>query len=1659
MKVNNFLKKTLATLLILVMLSPIMGNLELNIKEVRAEQTSLSDFLDVKCQVTNGIVTDTEIEKYRGNYVMRFVSSVESLDYKEVGFKISYEEDGEIVTKINKTKTVFTKINSTTGSTAGGVDTYTFSPKVISTESQYFITAKLPVAPEDTNVDYTVWAFARTVDGKVLEGAKRCVSVNDGFKDCKTINMSIQNTGNVTVTKGDKLKVNTDFTATVIGVDGNIVHVRISDVDKENLQSVTKFVFTKDEVTVGSGIYRNLYSEYTGTADKSWYEVYAEEDSTQTKFTIASSADLYGLAAVVDGGNTLTGKTIYMVSDIEANEGRATESGWSENATPVNWMPVGFKGDTNDKDIRFAGTFDGQGHTISGVYFNTTTVKGAGLFATTAEGAVLKNFRLENSYFTSSVNRMGSIVGNFAGRMENVYSNAYVNGSATNRFGGLLGCTDGNATISNCWYNGILTAKDYVGGIVGCVQSGTADVVLEHCLFDSVINITQSSSNVGGICGVVSGAKSVKIDDSLGFGTINIGGYTKITQGSVLGQTSVSTVITNTYGNKTYSLAGSTTNVTATTGVGNMTPANYLGINGLNLQFLDFENYWVAKQNTTPKLKSMVDSFMNDVTENADGQNVYTLDSAEDLYEFAMYAQKKTFAGSVVQLGADIVANTGTATEDGWTGNDAPVNWTPIGYKGDSNDTDVRFAGIFDGQGHTISGVYFNTTTVKGAGLFATTAASAVLKGFRLENSYFESSVNRMGSVVGNFNGTLENVYSNAFVKGTATNRFGGLVAQIDGKATITNCWYDGTLTGTDYVGGIAGCIQSGTAEVTIEHCLFDSTITIKASSANVGGICGVVASGSNIKINDTLGFGTIDVGSYTVGKRGSILGKADVAAVITNSYGNKTYSLAGSTTNVTATTGVGNMTPTNYLGVNGLNLQFLDFENYWVAKQNTTPKLKSMVHSFMNDATTNAQGQKVYKLATSEDLYEFAMYSQKRDFANSVVKVTEDIVANEGTATEGGWTENSTPTEWLPIGQTTAFAGTFDGLGNTISGVCANSGITNTGLFGKTTTDSIIQNLRLENSYFKADGTRVGSIVGSGSGKLYNVYSNAHVVTTKGWTGGVIGFATGSDVRLEQCWFDGTVTNTTHVADYRYTGGIIGEQNSGDTTIKNCLNTGTVNVESYTVNNAPIVGGFIGHVDAAGSVSIESSVNTGLVVKSSSATYGYGRFVGLSNGAVMVSNSYATTNNWDGNDTNECVGNYEIVSANDIKGANAEIKMPLLNWGVWECGTDGEFPCIIFSEETIGQEVDYAATTDDQALLTNIYSDWNVYYGDMHAHADDDARIDETQALTQWKQDLIDNNLDFAASLDHKQTNHIDNTVWQANKNLFLYGTEAGTNISDISGSGSKELHYNMLFNTQAQLTAVLDAFESKYQRNDGTTYVYGDFNKTDFGSLIAKVKQVGGLFVIPHPTAKHTYNLVMEAPFSDNLDDYYFGQDFIGFEVIYTSLTDEHTVAGYKAWKELLADGRKYWATAGSDIHGSLTVPDNPNVAQKALTSVYAAAADSEAYMEQLTKGNFTAGSVGVKMCIGNAAMGAECDFTDKRLVVEIGDFHEYVAREGHKYRVDIITDKGVIYSQEIGLTGNAPIALDTDEDYQFYRVEVIDENDARRIAYGNPIWNTSK
>jgi hypothetical protein len=92
----------------------------------------------------------------------------------------------------------------------------------------------------------------------------------------------------------------------------------------------------------------------------------------------------------------------------------------------------------------------------------------------------------------------------------------------------------------------------------------------------------------------------------------------------------------------------------------------------------------------------------------------------------------------------------------------------------------------------------------------------------------------------------------------------------------------------------------------------------------------------------------------------------------------------------------------------------------------------------------------------------------------------------------------------------------------------------------------------------------------------------------------------------------------------------------------------------------------------------------------------------------------------------------------------------------------------------------------------------------------------------------------------------------------------------------------------------------------------------------------------------------------------------------------------------------------------------------------------------------------------------MGKSLNFTESsRLVVNVDEFHfsTYVP-DTHKYRVDVITEDGVVYSRRLTMDGTKPtngtIALDVDPTSKYYRVEVVDATKGHRIAIGQPIWN---
>ena len=125
------------------------------------------------------------------------------------------------------------------------------------------------------------------------------------------------------------------------------------------------------------------------------------------------------------------------------------------------------------------------------------------------------------------------------------------------------------------------------------------------------------------------------------------------------------------------------------------------------------------------------------------------------------------------------------------------------------------------------------------------------------------------------------------------------------------------------------------------------------------------------------------------------------------------------------------------------------------------------------------------------------------------------------------------------------------------------------------------------------------------------------------------------------------------------------------------------------------------------------------------------------------------------------------------------------------------------------------------------------------------------------------------------------------------------------------------------------------------------------------------------------------------------------------------------------------------------------------KALTAIYAEEKKNTSYLKHLRMGDFVCGAVAMQMCMGDTLMGGKCDFTGKRLVLTVAGFHKSLRNPDHTFRLDLISDKGVVESHEFSSESPFSIALDA-EDVAFYRAEIYDVNRNLRIALGNPIWN---
>ena len=177
--------------------------------------------------------------------------------------------------------------------------------------------------------------------------------------------------------------------------------------------------------------------------DTSWYNT---NDNT---FYISTAAQLAGLAQLVNNGNNFSTKNITLKADIKLNND-AVPTGGNE------WTPIG------DSSNTFQGTFDGDGHTITGLYINDTAAgynAYKGLFGNITASAKVQNLVVTGDVMAKSANNtapqyVGGIVGFNNGTVQNCGFQGSVSASkknsapSTNNNGGVVG--GGKAT--NCWY-------------------------------------------------------------------------------------------------------------------------------------------------------------------------------------------------------------------------------------------------------------------------------------------------------------------------------------------------------------------------------------------------------------------------------------------------------------------------------------------------------------------------------------------------------------------------------------------------------------------------------------------------------------------------------------------------------------------------------------------------------------------------------------------------------------------------------------------------------------------------------------------------------------------------------------------------------------------------------------------------------------------------------------------------------------------------------------------------------------------------------------------------------------------------------------------------------------------------------------------------------
>ena len=227
--------------------------------------------------------------------------------------------------------------------------------------------------------------------------------------------------------------------------------------------------------------------EYTYTVSLAAAKDLGYTIESDGSYTVTSADGLMNIAKLVNGGKSDI--NITLDTDIDL--------------TGKDWTPIG-----TDYDNSYKGTFDGGGHTITGLTF-TTNDEFAGLFGWLNRAGTVKNVVMEGVQITSNQIYGGSI-------------------------GGVAGYSWG--TIENCSVSGSVSGTVYVGGVVGAQIGGS----ITGCSSSATV---KGTVDVGGVAGQTNSSATLTACYATGNVTIEINPAKNIAGGSLVGMNAGSSLL------------------------------------------------------------------------------------------------------------------------------------------------------------------------------------------------------------------------------------------------------------------------------------------------------------------------------------------------------------------------------------------------------------------------------------------------------------------------------------------------------------------------------------------------------------------------------------------------------------------------------------------------------------------------------------------------------------------------------------------------------------------------------------------------------------------------------------------------------------------------------------------------------------------------------------------------------------------------------------------------------------------------------------------------------------------------------------------------------------------------------------------------------------